>query len=114
MIIDSERRDGALLLTVQDARIDAAAAVGFKEQIRQMLIGFDGRVVIDMARVEFLDSSGLGALVAIMKMLDGGRRLELAGCGTMVSKVLALTKMDSVFVLHTSVAEALASGRDAA
>lgn len=114
MIIDSERRDEALLLAVQDPRIDAAAAVGFKEQVRQLIAGHDGRVVIDMTKVEFLDSSGLGALVAIMKILDGGRRLELAGPGIIVRKVFALTRMDKVFVLHDSVLDAIGSGRDAA
>ena len=59
-----------------------------------------------MARVEFLDSSGLGALVAVMKMLDGGRRLELANCGLIVRKVLTLTRMDSVFVLHDTLRDA--------
>ena len=114
MHIDGKTRDGALLLTVHDARIDAAAAVGFKEQVRQMIAGHAGRVVIDMTKVEFLDSSGLGALVAIMKLLGGKRRLELAGSGTIVRKVFALTRMDSVFVLHDDVAAALGPGRDAA
>ena len=113
MIIDSETRDDSLLLTIQDTRIDAAAAVRFKEQIRQMVTGSEGRVIIDLTTVEFLDSSGLGALVAIMKML-GGRKLELAGSGTVVRKVFALTRMDSVFVLHDTVKDALGSSRDAA
>lgn len=114
MNIDSEVTGGVLVLTLQEPRIDAAGAVAFKERVRAALQGFEGRVLLDMGRVEFLDSSGLGALVGVMKMLDGGRKLELAGCGTVVRKVLTLTRMDGVFLLHPSLDEAVGTGRDAA
>ena len=109
MEIESEVVDDILVLAIRESRIDAAGAVAFKEQMRELMENHDGRFLIDMERVEFLDSSGLGALVAVMKMLGSGRRLELANCGLTVRKVLALTKMDKVFVLH----EAL-PGQDAA
>ncbi len=114
MDIDSKLTDDVLCLTVQESRIDAAGAVAFKEKIRSLVTDFSGRVVIDMHKVDFLDSSGLGALVAVMKMLDGGRRLELARCGTIVRKVLMLTRMDSVFELHETVPSGVGSGQDAA
>ncbi|MGB3687908.1 MAG: STAS domain-containing protein [Jannaschia helgolandensis] len=111
MKIERRIADDLLILTLQDTRIDAAGAVPFKEAVRQMVQDFDDRVMIDMTRIEFLDSSGLGALVAIMKMLGGARRLELANCGTIVRKVLTLTRMDSVFILHDA---APTAGRSAA
>ncbi len=118
MNIHSEIRGDILFLTLTEPRIDAAGAVAFKERVRAAVHGFGGRVILDMSRVEFLDSSGLGALVGVMKMLDGGRRLELAGCGTVVRKVLTLTRMDSVFVLHATAADATVvagrPGQDAA
>lgn len=113
MDIESDTRDGVLLITVNEPRIDAAGSVAFKERVRAIVHDFEGRVIVDLAQVEFLDSSGLGALVAIMKML-GGRRLELACCGVAVSKVLALTRMDKIFVLHDAVPAGLGRDRDAA
>ncbi|PWJ14495.1 STAS domain-containing protein [Jannaschia seohaensis] len=100
MEISSEMHGEILALKIKESRLDAAAALSFKEKMRTATASHGGRVVIDMRRVDFLDSSGLGALVAGMKMLDGGRRLELARCGPIVEKVLRLTRMDSVFVLH--------------
>lgn len=99
-MIDSRIEGEILILTVQEQRIDAAGAVVFKEEVRCQTERFEGRVLIDMKRVEFLDSSGLGALVSIMKILKGDRPLELANCGPIVQKVLTLTRMDRVFVLH--------------
>lgn len=109
--------NGVLVLIAQTARIDAAAAMKFKEEARKALDGHSGRVVLDLEKVMFLDSSGLGTLVAIMKMLDEGQRLELANCSGVVRKVLSLTRMDSVFVLHDHVPVpdmALPNGQDAA
>ncbi|MEM9795899.1 MAG: STAS domain-containing protein [Pseudomonadota bacterium] len=103
MKIESRLQDDVLILSIQETRIDASGAVAFKERMRGLLAGHDGRVVLDLGQVEFLDSSGLGALVAVMKML-GGRKLELARCGPVVSKVLALTRMNSVFVMHDGLA----------
>lgn len=113
MEISSAVHGDILALTIEEARLDAAAALPFKERMRAAAGAHPGRVVIDMRRVEFLDSSGLGALVAGMKLLDGDRRLELARCGPIVEKVLRLTRMDSVFVLHRGLPWA-ADGQDAA
>lgn len=113
MEIDSATRDGTLLITVNEPRIDAAGSVAFKERVRAIVHDFEGRVIVDLAQVEFLDSSGLGALVAIMKVL-GGRKLELAACGVAVGKVLTLTRMDKVFVLHETVPAEFGQDRNAA
>lgn len=110
-MITTDRPDGeSILLTVQAARLDAAVAMAFKEETRQIIAGESGRVILDLRAVEFLDSSGLGALVAVMKMLDGGRRLELANCSLVVRKVLKLTRMDSVFVLLDTLPRAAGAG----
>ncbi|CTQ33475.1 STAS domain-containing protein [Jannaschia rubra] len=114
MDIDSRVEDGMLVLTVRSPRLDAARAVTFKECVHSLLRADAERVVIDMAEVDFLDSSGLGALVAVMKMLGGGRRLELANCGAIVRKVLMLTRMDGVFVLHDTLPPGPHRGRTAA
>lgn len=106
-----------LVLTAQIARIDAAAAMKFKEEVRKVVQGQPGRVLLDLEQVTFLDSSGLGTLVAIMKMLKDGQRLELANCSGVVRKVLALTRMDSVFVLHDqlpAIDAPVPNGQDAA
>lgn len=103
MITSKSLTDGMTVLSVEVSRIDAAISMSFKEKARQLMHPQKGRIIVDLANVEFLDSSGLGTLVAMMKMLDDGRRLELANCGTVVSKVLALTRMDSIFVLHDTV-----------
>lgn len=113
MVVTGRDMGDVRVIEIGSARIDAAGAVQFKEAVQTQLRGHEGRVVMDLSAVGFLDSSGLGALVAVMKML-GGRPLELVGCAGPVRKVLTLTRMDRVFRLHDDVAAALARGRDAA
>lgn len=102
------------IITVRDARIDAAVAIGFKEAVRKAAAEGPARVVIDLAAVSFLDSSGLGALVAAMKLLAPDRALELAALQPNVARVFRLTRMDSVFRIHEGREEALASRHDSA
>ncbi len=92
-----------LLVEVMEERIDAAGAIQFKDSMRELTAQGKGRVMLDMSRVAFLDSSGLGAVVAVMKLLGPDRRLELAGLTPTVEKVFRLTRMDSVFVIHPAV-----------
>lgn len=95
----------ARVLRVEASRIDAAVAIQFKDRFRDLVQGVDGRIVLDLSQVDFLDSSGLGAVVAAMKLLGGGRRLELAGLTPTVHKVFRLTRMEQVFIIHDQLEE---------
>jgi len=67
------------------------------------------RVVLDLARVKFLDSSGLGAIVAVRKLLGPDRVMELSSLTPTVEKVFRLTRMDTIFTIHPTHEAALAS-----
>lgn len=106
MEIKSESFGNDLLLTVEESRIDAASAVQFKDEMRRLISDEADRVVLDLGHVDFLDSSGLGAVVSAMKLLGSRRRLELVGLTANVAMVFKLTKMDTIFPIHASVADA--------
>ncbi|MEI6098740.1 MAG: STAS domain-containing protein [Alphaproteobacteria bacterium] len=106
MRLESERQGEILIIRALDDRIDAAGAIRFKERMREMVTEPSDRVVFDMSNVAFLDSSGLGAVVSVMKSLEPPRRLELSGLTATVEKVFRLTRMDSVFIIHKTLPEA--------
>ncbi len=107
MKMTSETMGDMLVVQVDETRIDAAGAIQFKERMREVTVDAAPRVVLDLSRVNFLDSSGLGAVVAVMKLLLPARRLELAGLTPTVEKVFRLTRMDGVFTIHPAVPGAL-------
>ena len=102
MQLQTQTRPRVLSVLVMEDRIDAASAIQFKERMRDLTQGGDQRVVLDLARVQFLDSSGLGAIVAVKKLLGPDRALELSGLTPTVEKVFRLTRMDTIFTIHPS------------
>ena len=103
MELTAESSGAGLILRVPGSRIDAAGAIEFKEAVRVATEQPGSPVVLDLANVTFLDSSGLGALVAVMKLLGPERPLHLAAVQPNVAKVLRLTRMDQVFTIHSDV-----------
>jgi anti-sigma B factor antagonist len=99
-------RNGARIVTALEPRIDAAGAIAFKDSVLSVCEGAGGRVVLDLSGVDFLDSSGLGALVAVRQLLGAARPLELAGLTPPVARVLRLTRMDTVFAIHAQAGDA--------
>ncbi len=95
------------IISVQEARIDAAVALDFKEDVRQHTADAPPRVVLDLTEVTFIDSSGLGAIVACLKLLSPDRKLMLAGLTPPVEKVFKLTRMDAVFDIFMTLDSAL-------
>lgn len=103
-------RHGAIgIVKVEDSRIDASVAIAFKDRFRELISDAAGDVILDLSRVEFLDSSGLGAVVAARKLMPSGRALDLSGLTETVDKVMRLTRMNTVFDIHADLAAALAA-----
>lgn len=100
MKVSCVRGDGVDVVLVEAARIDALVAIQFKDEMRAVTADAAPRVVLDLRQVDFIDSSGLGAIVSAMKAMPQGRKLELAGLTPTVDKVFRMTRMDSIFTIH--------------
>ncbi|GGE76442.1 anti-sigma factor antagonist [Niveispirillum cyanobacteriorum] len=95
--------------TVALPRIDAAVAVRFRQQFLEQLPAAENGIVIDLAPVSFIDSSGLGALISIIKALGLKQRPTICGLQKSVQTMFSLTRMDKVFAIHPDVESAAAS-----
>jgi anti-sigma B factor antagonist len=89
-----------LTIVVEESRLDAAISTRFKDRIREIVMTARTAVVLDMTNIEFMDSSGLGAVIAVHKAMPGGRVLELIGLTPNVERVFRLTRMDTVFKIR--------------
>ncbi len=107
MELSATTTDHLQIIRVAEDRIDAAVAIAFKDNMRSLTEGGEGDVLLDLSQVEFIDSSGLGAIVAAMKQLGADRKLQLASMSANVDKVFRLTRMDMVFTIHGSVEDAI-------
>ncbi len=87
---------------------DAAAVVAALE----LIAARTPRIIVDLAGLEFIDSSGVAALARGRKLArQHGGDLLLAAAGRAVLRVLDLTRLIDVFPVHASVAEATRHAR---
>lgn len=94
--------DAELVVTVEETRIDAVIATRFKDRLREIVLRGRKPVRLDMRRVDFMDSSGLGAMIAVRKALPETLPLVLEGLTPNVERVFRLTRMDSVFEIRSA------------
>ena len=67
-------------------------------------------VILDLSDVPYIDSSGLGSLVgAYVSRHKAGRRIALCGVNPRVLRLLEITKMESLFLIFSTLEEALAT-----
>jgi anti-sigma B factor antagonist len=96
-----------------EGRLNMVAAPHLRETIERLAQDGRSRVVVDLSATSFVDSSGLGALVAgLKKVRQAGGDLRISGAGEQVSTVLRLTNLDRVLRPHAQLDEALEGWTD--
>ena len=100
MLSSVERVGEAAVIKVPGTRLDASIADGFKDSVRELIHAGERQIIVDFSSIEFMDSSGLGALVGAMKIMGTGGTIEIAAPNDAVMKVLRLTRMNKVFTIH--------------
>jgi anti-sigma B factor antagonist len=97
MQLTCERVGDVAVCTVPVEELDATNAPEFKRDIASCLEA-NRKVVLDLSRLRFVDSSGLGAFVSCLRRLnaDGGD-LKLSGMSADVRGVFELVRMDRIF-----------------
>ena len=81
-----------------------------REKMANLIAEGKKRIVLDMENVDYIDSSGLGTLVAAhMNAKNQGASLRLCHLGQKFSEVLQLTKLTTVFQVCSTEAAAVAS-----
>lgn len=102
-MLSTDLRNNILVVRVEDKRIDASKAPAFKDEMARCIDAGQNQLVLDLSQVDFIDSSGLGALVSCLKRLGPRGSLAVAGATGAVSRLFSLTRMDRVFALHPNV-----------
>jgi len=108
--ITSEELDGKVMVIASPQRFDVSIANDFRNKMIELVERKKFLFVIDLSAAEFIDSSGLGALVsriAVIRANEGDIRLVFQQ--EFICKLLALTHLDKVFVCFKSVASAVNS-----
>ena len=93
--IDEAGEDIAIVRA--EGRLNMVAAPELRDVVAQAVQSGRNRVVVDLAGVEFMDSSGLGALIASLKTArQAGGDLRIAAVNEQVALVLQLSNLDRI------------------
>ena len=109
MNVAIEQKGAVSLVRVDETQIGADSAEEFKTGIMNGIEVKGAKVAIDLSRVDFIDSSGLGALVSLLKAVRPDGDLVLFGLRSGVREIMRLTHLDAVFSLKDDESEALAA-----
>ncbi len=100
---------------VSVVRLDGRIVLGeesnsLREKLKSMLAEGKKKIVLDMAEVKYIDSSGLGTLVAAhVSAKTQGASVRLCNLGKKFHEVMQLTKLLTVFDVYDTEAAALSS-----
>lgn len=107
----STKDDGHVTILMVDGDLVIGESESlFKRTVIRLLEEGKVNLLVDLRRVNSLDSSGLGALVRAMtnSQKEGGQT-KLLGAGPQVKRLLEMTKLDSVFENFTDMETAVSS-----
>ncbi len=87
--------------------LDASNSQEFKRDISSLLEA-NSKVIFDMAKLGFVDSSGCGAILSCLKKIKGKRgELKICGLQDRVSDLLKLMRLERVFDIKTTKEDAI-------
>ncbi len=106
--VQTRQTDAGVTVVAPSGRLDVAGAPTLKAAIGDLVKTGTPRLVIDMEGVSFVDSTGLGSVIAALKLARSSKGdLRLAAPNQQVRVVLELTTLDRVFAYYPTVEDAL-------
>ncbi len=105
--MEIEKKKGYLIVSL-NGEFDIESSQTLKEEVRKNLTSENSNIVIDLTKVSYVDSSGLGTLIALQKdaRFNGGS-LSIVGASEQVKRVMKMTNLDKLFDFYTSINEVI-------
>ena len=106
----SREVDGVTVVALDGRIVLGEESNALREKIKSMVADGKKKIVLNMDGVTFIDSAGLGTLVAAHHSAKAqGASLRLCHLGTKFQEVLQITKLMTIFDVYNTEAEAVAS-----
>ncbi len=113
MKVKTKEQYNAVILELKGNVMGGPEAEKFGQQLHQFLDAGKRNVIVDLAGVKFMNSSGLGMLISgYTTMKNGGGTLKLANATEKINSLLIITKLISIFEHYDSVDDAVKSLSD--
>lgn len=107
MIHTSTHDAGITVVRPGVERLTAVNSKAFKDDVTAIIDGGAAQLVVDFNDVTFVDSSGLGALVGVLKKIGHRGDLAVSGLNADIAQMFKICRMDRVFKTYATVDEAV-------
>ena len=107
----TERRNGPVVIVDVSGKMVAADTLGrLKDKVTSLIFQGEKQIVINLGNVSYVDSSGLGEIVACHgSAIRAGAEIKLANAGGKIRDLLVMTRLLTIFDTHDSEDAAVAS-----
>jgi anti-sigma B factor antagonist len=106
MEVSVERRDG-FVVVAPEGDVDLSCARDLQMSLREAMDGSPGRVIVDLERVPYMDSSGVATLVEAMQIArKQSTKLVLCAMQDKVRSIFEIARLDRVFTIVQDMEEA--------
>ncbi len=93
-----------------EGEVDVYTAPGLRQEIMDQVDGGVKHLLVNLAKVEYLDSTGLGILIGGVKRIkEQGGSLRLVGPSPRISRIFEITGLNKIFDVYGTEADALAA-----
>ena len=108
----SDLDENDLSVVCMCGELDASSAPSFISDMQQLL-NRRRNVIMDVHLLEYVDSTGVAAMLSTKQALDAmGRKLLLVGCHGLLTKILQMTRFDSELCCYEAIDDAVATIRN--
>jgi anti-anti-sigma factor len=107
-LIDNVRKEDGVAVIELSGRFDAVSAEEAKQELHGLIEEGNTKLVLNLSRLEFIDSAGLGVLVSCLRRAAAeGGDLRVAEVPTFCRSIFELTRLTRVFDVTESEEDAL-------
>ena len=110
MAFIKENKDGITIIQIENERLDSIIASDLKTELLLSVDGGANKILIDLSRVNYADSSGLGALLFGLRQLKNlGGQMKLLAANNKVRNLIRIARLDELLLNYEDKEEALTS-----
>ena len=110
MIVDKRKVEGMSLLNIEGIIKLGESAEFLADNLRRILDKDEGHVLLDLSKINYIDSTGIGELVGYLgRFGDRDRKLILVSPSERIRKLLKLAQLDGLFPTYDDLESAVAA-----
>ncbi|MEM8964541.1 MAG: STAS domain-containing protein [Acidobacteriota bacterium] len=110
VIVEKSRREGLTILTIEGIIKLGESAQFLAQTLDRALENDEGHVILDLEKINYIDSTGIGELVGYLgRFQNRDRKLILVKASDRILKLLEMSQLDRIFPIYNDLDAAVAA-----